>query len=317
MSKPALVALFAVTQFYTVLGLILSVALVARLRPRVQFALLVAYAVWLASLAVRLLFFVEQYVTGEVRLSPVGLHPTPQELSVSLAPGFWFAALTVALGGAGVTLVWRGRGASARAAVVAQHQGQRAAPGRAWAERCGAGVATAGIFVWIAGFFALPWVIQGCDAPHFSLSTFVTGSCAGLDASDVMIRAPLAQALSLRAWYGPGLDFTVWQALRLLWTTDALYLLLVIAACWALLRLWAGAGGARRYGWSLAWLLVAGLVAALAFQGSQSDLRDPLILSNTIPGAWVYGPGLTAAFAGLTLAAIGLVGAFASARRRR
>jgi hypothetical protein len=112
----------------------------------------------------------------------------------------------------------------------------------------------------------------------------------------------------------------VWQALRLSWTTDALYLLLALAACWALLRLWGGAGGARRYGWSLVWLVAATMIAALAFQGSRSDLRDPLALSNTIASLWVYGPGLAVTFAGLALAALGLAGALVSrwrlARRR-
>jgi hypothetical protein len=42
------------------------------------------------------------------------------------------------------------------------------------------------------------------------------------------------------------------------------------------------------------WLLRAGLVAALAAQDSQYDLRDPLALgSATAP--WVYGPGLALA----------------------
>jgi hypothetical protein len=320
MTKSERLALFVVIQFYTVLGLITGVALVARLRPRIQVALLVVYAVWLASLAAQLLYFIAQYVTGGVRESFVGLHVMPQVISISLATGVWLASLAVALGSVGVVLMWRARRAGASSATDAHHQSQRARSGRTWAERCGAGVATAGIVVWIAGFFALPWVTQGCDGPHFSLSTFVTSSCAGMNASDVMIRAPLAQALSLRAWYVIGPDFTVWQALRFLWTTDALYLLLALTACWALLRLWVGAGDARRYGWSLVWLVVAAMIAALAFQGSRSDLRDPLALGNAIASLWVYGLGLAVTFAGLTLAAIGLVGALASrwrlARRR-
>jgi hypothetical protein len=115
----------------------------------------------------------------------------------------------------------------------------------------------------------------------------------------------LAKNLSIHAWYGLAPENGMALALRLLWTTEAFYLLLALLAVWALLRVWFGAADARRYGWPLMWLLLAGIVAALAVQGSQSDLRDPLALgSATAP--WVYGPGLAVTLVGLALALLGL-----------
>ncbi|MGH2505537.1 MAG: hypothetical protein ACRDID_23745, partial [Ktedonobacterales bacterium] len=282
----ARVLIFSAAQFPTVAGVIVGVALIARLRPRVRLALLVIYTLWMLTLLLQLLFFTEHFLRGALA-TPTGfgaLNPAAQVLSLSLGAGYWFAWLAATLGGVGCLLLWRPLLADLRRPWPSTR-------GRGWVERAGAGVVTLGIVVWIAGFFTLPWVTQSCAGLRFSLLSFSGAACSGLDASDVIIRAPLAESLSIRAWFGLTPEGGMAQALQLLWTTEALYVLLALLAVWALLRVWFGAADARRYGWPVTWLLLAGLVAALAAQGSQHDLRDPLALgSATAP--WVYGPGL-------------------------
>jgi hypothetical protein len=84
-----------------------------------------------------------------------------------------------------------------------------------------------------------------------------------------------------------------------------------------LLRIWFGAVDVRRYGWPLTWLLLAGFVAALAAQGSQFDLRDPLALGAGSAAPWVYGPGLVVTLVGLAAALLGLALAGGRAWGRR
>jgi hypothetical protein len=300
LSPAARVLIFSAAQFLTVAGVIVGVALIARLRPRVRLALLVIYTLWILTLLLQLLFFTAQFLSGALATPAAfgALNPAAQVLSVSLGAGYWFAWLAATLGGVGCLLLWRPLLADLRRPWPSTR-------GRGWVERAGAGVVTLGVVVWIAGFFTLPWVTQGCAGLRFSLLSFSGGACSGLDASDVIIRAPLAKNLSIHAWYGLAPENGMALALRLLWTTEAFYLLLALLAVWALLRVWFGAADARRYGWPLMWLLLAGIVAALAVQGSQSDLRDPLALgSATAP--WVYGPGLAVTLVGLALALLGL-----------
>lgn len=303
--------IFSAAQFPTVAGVIVGVALIARLRPRVRLALLVIYTLWILLLLLQLLFFTGQFRSGALATpTAIGaLNPAAQVLSVSLGAGYWFAWLAATLGGVGCLLLWRPLLADLRRPWPSTR-------GRGWVERAGAGVVTLGIVVWIAGFFTLPWVTQSCSGLRFSLLSFSGAACSGLDASDVIIRAPLAGSLSIRAWYGLTPDGSMAQALRLLWTTEAFYLLLALLAVWALLRIWFGAADAQRYGWPLTWLLLAGIVSAVAAQGSQYDLGDPLALGSAV-APWVYGPGLTVTLVGLALALLGLALAGASGWRRR
>jgi hypothetical protein len=95
---------------------------------------------------------------------------------------------------------------------------------------------------------------------------------------------------------------------------------LAMIALWAVARLWLGSQGVGRYGWLLLYLIVASFAALLGWQGATATVSYSLGLGVGISGPWVYGPGVAVTFAGLALAALGLVGAFASrwrqARRR-
>lgn len=312
LSSAVRVLIFSAAQFPTVAGVIIGVALIARLRPRVRLALLVIYTLWIATLLLQLLFFTWQFRSGALAIPTAfgALSPDAQILSMSLGVGYWFAWLAATLGGVGCLLLWRPLLADLRRPWPSTR-------GRGWVERMGAGVMTLGIAAWIAGFFTLPWVTQGCAGLRFSLLSFSRETCSGLDASDVIIRAPVAKNLSIHAWYSLTPQDGMAQALRLLWTTEVFYLLLALLAVWALLRIWFGAVDVRRYGWPLTWLLLAGFVAALAAQGSQFDLRDPLALGAGSAAPWVYGPGLVVTLVGLAAALLGLALAGGRAWGRR
>jgi hypothetical protein len=186
-------------------------------------------------------------------------------------------------------------------------------------------VATIGALIWICGFFTLPWVMQGCTGLRVSLTHFASDTCAGLGAADTLTRSPIAQLFaasssdpltSLPMGASIPMSDTLFSfTARALAGVGFIYLLLAALACWALLRLWSGPVGARRYGWSLAWLALACLVAAFAYAGSGVALANPVTLNLNITGAWTYGPGLVVALIGLAVAALGLSYALASALR--
>jgi hypothetical protein len=163
------------------------------------------------------------------------------------------------------------------------------------------------------GYYTLPWLTQGCAGLHFSLNHFVSGSCSGLDAADVFANSSLT-GLSGRLISGRNdpLAFAVYPL------TDAAfhYMFLGLLALVAAARLWWGVAGARRYGWTLAWLLCAGFVSIYTAQGAARSLTlsPAFTFGSLTQGAWSYGPGLGAALAGLALAAVALVGLFVARR---
>lgn len=291
---------------YVALGTLLALALFVWRGPRVRRALLIAEALWLAALLLNLMVYSAQLITGHAA-DPLlqdaqHLHAT---VAVVPASGLWLGWLAAALGGVGLALAYQSF-AGALAAGTAMRAIQQP---RERLELGGAALATVGLVLWAVGYYTLPWLTQGCSGLHFSLNHFVSGSCSGLDAADVFANSSLT-GLSGRLISGPSdpLAFAVYPL------TDAAfhYVFLGLLSLVATARLWWGAVGARRYGWTLAWLLCAGFVAGYTAQGAARSLTlsPAFTFGSLTQEAWSYGPGLGATLVGLALAALGLAGLF-------
>lgn len=315
--------LFVSVELFGAIGLLVGGALFMALRPRLRTTLLFVYVAWLVMQVAQAFLATTLMASGSFMTTWVGVSRDWKVAAVSPSLGLWFGWLTALLGVAGIVL--------ARQAIRADARAPSDAPGAAgvsaggwWQahaaqpriERWGTVAATVGIGLWACGFFALPWLTQGCVGLHFSFTHFASGSCAGLDSTD---------ALGQSALFGLG-SHTIAQTIVSLSPGDTAQssvvaltspgiLILPIAALagWALLALWGDQGGARRYGWVAGWLVFACVVAALAFQGGGYELAHPLILNFNITGPWVYGPGLVVTLAGLAVAGAGIAVAIGSA----
>ncbi|MDE3230573.1 MAG: hypothetical protein KGO05_11900, partial [Chloroflexota bacterium] len=295
------------------LGALLALALVIWRGPRVRRALLVIEVLWFATLLVKLAIFSAQLATGHGADTYIQF-ATQLNATVVVVPasGLWLGWLTVALGGAGLALAFPTFMGAQDGAMKARTTPAIQRP-RERLELGGAALATLGIVLWAAGYYTLPWLTQGCAGLHFSLNHFVSGSCAGLDAADVYVNSSLA-GLSGRLISGPDNPL----ALVVYPLTDVAfhYVILGLLALAALARLWWGAAGAWRYGWALAWLLCAGAAMGYTAQGAARSLAVSAAFTygSLTQGAWNYGPGLSAALAGLALAALALAGLFVARR---
>lgn len=294
--------------FYIALGALITLALTLWRGPRSRRALLIAEGVWLASLLLPTLQFSAQLASGSLA-SVAQSNMPPGFLITRIVPasGLWLAWLGLALGIAGLILAFL-TPAPARMAAP----GSRSAPApRGRVELGGAILATLGIALWSIGYYTLSWATQGCTGLHFTLNHFSSGGCSGLDAADVFVNS----SLYIRFWnlgFGPDSPLAI---ARVLVDVGFQYIILGLLAIWAVTQLWLGEAGARRYLWTLLWLLCAGVSAGYTAQGAKRALALSPSFTFGAGGPWVYGPGLFAALAGLTLAALGLVGAWLAARR--
>lgn len=326
---PAITVIFTCVQLYAALGLFIGGALLASSRPGIRRALLLIYGVWLATTLGQVMLY-SALLTADAQALLSLMNPSGEGFSnmrlldVTPGAGLWLAWLAALLGVVGAISARRALRQDGALLDVFRAPDRRRV---AWAsrgrlERWGAGLATAGILLWICGFFTLPWVTQGCAGLHFSLTHFVSGSCAGLDAADALTRSTLFQPFAASAVNAPGAWLPIsapisQAAIGLSDTAQSLasvgfvYVLLAGLACWALLQLWSGPDGARRCGWGLAWLALACLVAAFAFQGSGVALENPVTLDISITSSWVFGPGLMVTLAGLAVGGCGLACALA------
>lgn len=293
---------------YAALGLLVALALAMRFGPRIRRALLVVYALWVASLLAQLLLVSALVMFGwgeslffnaPSTIAPVG--------PVSAQSGLWVGWLAALLGGAGLAL---GRGALP---AVTERAVRRP---RSWLELASAALASIGVALWCVGFFTLPWATQGCSGLQFSLNHFVRGSCAGLDSADTIARSPIASAV-LNPFGGfTGSGIYAHLAATLIDGVLLSMLLLLLAIC-ALAQLWLGPRGAARGLWLLGWLALACWPTTLATQGAIIAITHPTNFTYAATGQWVYGPGLAVTLVGLALALFGLTLAGASAWRRR
>jgi hypothetical protein len=301
------VALPTALLLYIALGVLITLALTMRRGLRSRRALLIAEGVWLASLLLPTLQFSAQLATGSLAsVAQRNMPPGFLIARIAPSPGLWLAWLGLALGITGLILALRAPVMAARTA-----PGARGAPApRGRVELGGVWLATLGIAFWSIGYYTLPWVTAGCAGLYFSLNHFVSGRCAGLDAADVFVNS----SLSTHFWslgFGPDNPLAI---ARVLVDVGFQYIALGLLAIWAVTQLWLGEASARRYVWTLLWLLCAGVSAGYTAQGAIVTLARSSSLIFGAGGPWVYGPGLGVALAGLALAALGMVGAWLAAR---
>ena len=284
----------AVVFGYAALGLLVALALSMRFGPRIRRALLVVYALWLASLLAQLLLVSALVIFGwgeslffnGPSVTPVG--------PVSAQSGLWVGWLAALLGVAGLAL---GPGAAPAATAP------EAARPRSRLELASAALASIGAALWCVGFFTLPWATQGCSGLQFSLNHFVRGSCAGLDSADTIARSSIASAV-LNPFGGfTGSGIYTHLAATLIDGVLLSMLLLLLAIC-ALAQLWLGSRGVARWLWLLGWLALACWPTALATQGAIIAITHPQNFTYAATGPWVYGPGLGASLVGLALAGL-------------
>lgn len=300
------IAILIVEMAYEGLGAFIGMALCFRLRERVRRALLLTYAIWLATLLGRVLICTALLATDARSVFASIEHVSDGSLvSVAPAEGFWLAWMAALLGVVCLVL--------ARYAVRRGLAKQLTKPApRTTLELVSAGVATVGVIVWEVGFFTLPWVTHGCSGVHFSLNHFFTGTCSGLDSADMLSRWSATNPLTY-AQYSAANPITALMGVVAIVMISAILLSMLVAAisiC-ATALLWLGPQGAGRYGLPLLCLIASSFFALAAWQGAAVTLATTSAIDP-----WVYGPGVAVTFAGLTLAAVGLVSAITSRWRQ-
>jgi len=315
--------LFVSVELFGAIGLLVGGALFMALRPRLRATLLFVYVAWLVTQVAQAFLATALMASGGFMAAWVGLSRDWKIVSVSPSLGLWFGWLAALLGALGVVLARQAMRADALALSDALGAASASAGGwwqahaaRPRFERWGVVAATVGIGLWAGGFFALPWLTQGCVGLHISFTHFASGSCAGLDSTDALgqsaifglVSHAIAQVTVRLSPVG-----AAQSSVAALTSPGILILPVAALAGWALLALWGDQGGARRYGWLAGWLVLACVEAALAFQGGGYELTHPLILNFSITGPWVYGPGLAMTLVGLAVAGAGMAVARASA----
>jgi hypothetical protein len=204
--------------------------------------------------------------------------------------GFWLTALGLAAGWVAVGLL---RGEMLRGQGEISPLGRTQAP-RARLKIAGAAVVTAGALVWALGFVALPWATTNCATVTLSLNHYVNGTCAGLDAGDVLgTSLGLANHLAVSA--SPS------EIALLAYGLLAGGALLVVIGSWRRRSAW------TLCAWLTAWLVVAGVAALVALRGVGIIVRTVPTLSTASRGAWVPGLGVYVRLLGLLLVAGGFV----------
>ncbi|HET9112063.1 MAG TPA: hypothetical protein VFN78_14635 [Ktedonobacterales bacterium] len=310
-AEPVLVVILLT---YDAMGVVLAFLLISRHRPFMRATLLIVYALWLASLAASLLYISGALVTGHgAALMPspspdMPLADIPPVGAVTPAFGLWLGWLTIPLGAASLVLA---RSAERRG-LPAEALGAPAA--RTRLELASAGLATLGVIIWEVGFFALPWVTQGCSGIHFSLNHYLIGTCSAWDSADMLARWSAAYETAQQIGAGASSIGLFAAVARVLTDLTLISMLVSLVTLWAVTRLWVGSRGAGRYGWLVACLAISGAIALAAWQASAGALTRSASLATAPP---VYGPGVLVTFAGMTLAALGLVGVLTSRWRAR
>lgn len=162
----------------------------------------------------------------------------------------------------------------------------------------GAALLSLGALAWGVGFLALPWVSTGCTTAPLTLNHFAFGSCAGLDAGDVLGYVPQPGLSSVAAALANPV-----LAVYVLLTSGTLVALGVVAHAAWLRRL--PVPLVQR--WIAVWLAAASVVAAFAVSGVAVVMAArPNISSAAASEVWHADMGLLFSLLGLILAWVGL-----------
>jgi hypothetical protein len=177
-----------------------------------------------------------------------------------------------------------------------------AGPRTAW-QWAAAITLTIGVVVWGVGFYLMPEAVTGnCPAIIFSVTQFAHGACAGLDSDQVLQAAASSDHNPVASLY----IATGWR-----------FEILVAAGCITALGGWAHQLSARTLMWLVAWPAVALGVALVALQGVGAAARQGFVLSISAGSDWRMACGMVVTFIGIGLVALGQLGLWREALRRK
>jgi hypothetical protein len=265
-------------------GLALIPLLWQALSPRGTAAVRWIYALWLlllALLAVAELPTMQQFMTQP----PLELSPQPPTLAGSyLLPGAVVFPLGVLVSCVALALMFKEPPLVSQPVTAARTNWQWTA----------ALVLTAGVLVWVIGFYLMPEAVTAaCPPVTFSVTQFAHGACAGLDSDQVRMAASYA-----------GLN----PIGRLLFALGNNVDLLVALGCITALGGWTRQLFAYTLAWLAIWPLLALGVALVALQGVGVIAQQGFRLTAATGGGWHVASGMIVTFAGIGLVALGQLG---------
>lgn len=163
-------------------------------------------------------------------------------------------------------------------------------------------VLTAGVLVWLIGFYLMPEAVTAaCSPVTFSVTQFAHGACAGLDSDQVLAAAS-----------SPGSN----SITRLLFTLARNFELLVAAGCITALGGWTRHLSVKTLSWLAVWPVLAFGVALVALHGVGVIAQRGFKLTFATGGGWHMASGMVVTFAGLGLVALGQFGLWRELMRR-
>jgi len=153
---------------------------------------------------------------------------------------------------------------------------------------------TAGVLVWLIGFYLMPEAVTtACPPISFSVTQFAHGACAGLDSDQVRAAASYA-----------GLN----PIARLLDALGGNLELLVATGCITALGGWTRQLSVSTLAWLAAWPVLALGVALVALQGVGVIAQQGFKLTFETGAGWHVGSGIVVTFAGIGLVVLGQLG---------
>lgn len=153
---------------------------------------------------------------------------------------------------------------------------------------------TAGVLVWLTGFYLMPEAVtDACPAVSFSVTQFAHGACAGLDSDQVRAAASYAGLNPIGHLF------------------DALggnFELLVATGCIMALGGWTRQLSVSTLAWLVAWPALALGVALVALQGVGVIAQRGFKLTFETGEDWHVGSGMIVTFVGIGLVMLGQLG---------
>jgi hypothetical protein len=167
-----------------------------------------------------------------------------------------------------------------------------AAPRTGW-QRVAAVVLSAGVLVWLIGFYLMPQVVTAaCPPVIFSVTQFAHGACAGLNSDQVLTAASNAGSTPVARWFVLSSGYTFLVAVGGItalggWTRQLLVSTLTWLAVWPILALG---------------------VALVALQGVGVIAQRSFRLTFETGENWHMASGMIVTFVGIGLVVLGQLG---------
>jgi hypothetical protein len=162
---------------------------------------------------------------------------------------------------------------------------------------------TAGMIVWLIGFYLMPEAVTAvCPPVTFSITQFAHGACGGLDSDQVLTSA-----------YSAGLNTIA----TMLYALGRRFDLLVAIGGITMLGGWTRQLSAQTLVWLAAWPALAFGVALVALQGVNVLARNGFALTTVASSGWHVAAGLVVTFVGIVLVALGQLGLWREMVKRK